>query len=91
MLIEEGVEGVEVECGVLGNRDPIASVVDEIVAHADWYDYWAKYDDGGSRARHPGVHRAGRDERVRRLGVDSFVATRQGVAASTSSCARTGR
>ena len=47
VLIEEGVEGVEVECGVLGNGDPVASVVGEIVAHADWYDYSAKYDAGG--------------------------------------------
>ena len=47
VLIEEGVEGVEVECGVLGNRDPVASVVGEIVAHAEWYDYSAKYDEGG--------------------------------------------
>ena len=47
VLIEEGIDGVEVECGVLGNRHPIASVVGEIVAHADWYDYAAKYDEGG--------------------------------------------
>ncbi|HYI75552.1 MAG TPA: D-alanine--D-alanine ligase family protein, partial [Gaiellaceae bacterium] len=47
VLIEEGVDGIEVECGVLGNRDPVASVVGEIVAHADWYDFSAKYDEGG--------------------------------------------
>ena len=28
---------------MLGNREPIASVVGEIVAHADWYDFEAKY------------------------------------------------
>jgi D-alanine-D-alanine ligase len=39
VLVEEFVAGVEVECGVLGNREPIASVVGEIVAHADWYDF----------------------------------------------------
>jgi D-alanine-D-alanine ligase len=38
ILIEEFVRGIEVECGVLGNRDPIASVPGEIVAHAEWYD-----------------------------------------------------
>ena len=47
VLVEEGVPGIEVECGVLGNRDPIASVVGEIVAHAEWYDFSAKYDEGG--------------------------------------------
>ncbi len=39
VLIEELVDGVEVECGVLGNRDPVASEVGEIVAHAEWYDW----------------------------------------------------
>src|SRR4029077_20444873 len=47
VLVEEGIPGIEVECGVLGNRDPIASVVGEIVAHGEWYDFSAKYDEGG--------------------------------------------
>ncbi len=75
VLIEEGVSGVEVECGVLGNRDPIASVVGEIVAHADWYDYSAKYDEGGMDLVIPARISPEADERVRELAVDSFVAT----------------
>ena len=75
VLIEEGVPGVEVECGVLGNRDPIASVVGEIVAHAEWYDYSAKYDEGGMELVIPARIPAEADERVRELAVDSFVAT----------------
>ncbi len=75
VLIEEGVEGVEVECGVLGNRDPVASVVGEIVAHADWYDYSAKYDAGGMDLVVPARISAGADARVRELAVESFVAT----------------
>jgi D-alanine-D-alanine ligase len=75
VLIEEGVDGVEVECGVLGNRDPMASVVGEIVAHADWYDYSAKYDDGGMDLVIPARISPEADERVRRLAVESFVAT----------------
>ena len=53
ILIEEFVDGIEVEVGVLGNRTPPpqASLPGEIVAHgftdADWYDWSAKYDDGG--------------------------------------------
>ena len=66
MLIEEGVQGVEVECGVLGNRDPIASVVGEIVAHAEWYDYSAKYDEGGMELVIPARISPEADERVRR-------------------------
>jgi D-alanine-D-alanine ligase len=75
VLIEEFVEGTEVECGVLGNRDPVASVVGEIVAHAEWYDYSAKYDDGGMDLVIPARISAEAREEVRRLAVQSFVAT----------------
>ena len=75
VLIEEGVPGVEVECGVLGNRDPIASVVGEIVAHAEWYDYSAKYDQGGMDLVVPARISPEADARVRELAVESFVAT----------------
>jgi len=75
VLIEEGVPGVEVECGVLGNREPVASVVGEIVAHADWYDYSAKYDEGGMDLVIPARISSQAGERVRELAVESFVAT----------------
>jgi D-alanine-D-alanine ligase len=75
VLVEEGVDGVEVECGVLGNREPIASVVGEIVAHADWYDHAAKYDEGGMDLVVPARIPAESDARVRELAVESFVAT----------------
>jgi D-alanine-D-alanine ligase len=48
VLVEEMVEGTELECGVLGNRELAASAVAEIRPNADWYDYSAKYDEGGS-------------------------------------------
>lgn len=75
VLIEEGIDGVEVECGVLGNRDPIASVVGEIVAHADWYDYTAKYEEGGMDLVVPARISGESDARARELAVESFVAT----------------
>ncbi|MFA9381393.1 MAG: D-alanine--D-alanine ligase, partial [Acetanaerobacterium sp.] len=43
VLIEEAVTGKEVECAVLGNEDPLASVVGEIAPKAEFYDYNAKY------------------------------------------------
>jgi D-alanine-D-alanine ligase len=75
VLVEEFQPGVEVECGVLGNRDPVASVVGEIVAHADWYDFDAKYADGGMDLVVPARLDEETTERVRTLAVDSFVAT----------------
>jgi D-alanine-D-alanine ligase len=47
VIIEAHCAGREVECSVLGNEEPETSLPGEIVAHADWYDYEAKYSDGG--------------------------------------------
>src|SRR5215212_8815113 len=47
VLVEEFVDGIEVEVGVLGNREPTASLPGEIVVTGnEWYDYEAKYADG---------------------------------------------
>jgi D-alanine-D-alanine ligase len=45
ILIEEFIEGREIECSVLGNDDPIASVPGEIIPQHDFYSYEAKYID----------------------------------------------
>ena len=66
---------MEVEVGVLGNREPIASVVGEIVANADWYDFEAKYAEGGMELIVPARLPADVLEGVQRLAVESFVAT----------------
>jgi D-alanine-D-alanine ligase len=75
VLIEEFVDGVEVECGVLGNDRPIASIPGEIVAHADWYDFGAKYDEGGMELVIPPRLREEAVDRVQELSVRAFVAT----------------
>jgi len=75
VLIEEFVPGVEVECSVLGNREPIVSEVGEIVAHAEWYDYAAKYDEGGMDLVIPASVPPEARLRVQELAVESFVAT----------------
>lgn len=43
ILIEETIVGQEVECAVLGNDDPIASICGEIAPANEFYDYEAKY------------------------------------------------
>jgi D-alanine-D-alanine ligase len=79
VLIEEFVPGVEVEVGVLGNKEPIASLPGEIVAHGfsgvDWYDYSAKYDEGGMDLIVPPRIPEEKSERVQQLAVEAFVAT----------------
>jgi D-alanine-D-alanine ligase len=78
VLVEEFVAGVEVECGVLGNDAPIASLPGEIVSHgfdgADWYDYSAKYDAGGMDLIVPPRLPQETIERVQELAVSAFVA-----------------
>jgi len=49
VLIEEFIDGREVECAVLGNDSPIASTVGEILPSNEFYDYNAKYIDGSSK------------------------------------------
>jgi len=79
VLVEAAATGIEVECGVLGNRTPIASLPGEIVAHGlageDWYDYSAKYDDGGMDLIVPPRIAEELVHRVQEVSVGAFVAT----------------
>jgi D-alanine-D-alanine ligase len=75
VLIEEYVSGVEVECGVLGNERPIASLPGEIVPGSDWYDYSAKYDEGGMELIVPPRLPEDQVRRVQDVSVQAFVAT----------------
>jgi D-alanine-D-alanine ligase len=53
VIVEASSPGREVECSVLGNDDPEASLPGEIVAHGAWYDFEAKYTEGGMELRVP--------------------------------------
>jgi D-alanine-D-alanine ligase len=75
VLVEEFVSGVEVECSVLGNQEPVASLPGEIVANADWYDYSAKYDEGGMELIVPPRVSQEAIERVQEVSVQAFRAT----------------
>ncbi len=54
IIIEEGIHGREIECSVLGNDQPSASLPGEIIVQRDFYSYDAKYlDDKGARLEIP--------------------------------------
>ncbi len=78
VLVEEFVQGMEIEVAVLGNLpDPQASLPGQVVSHfADWYDYSSKYDEGGSELviPPPGLTEE-QCEQARRAAVQAFVAT----------------
>jgi D-alanine-D-alanine ligase len=46
VIVEGGVDAREFECSVLGNDEPMVSVVGEIVPRNEWYDYDSKYTEG---------------------------------------------
>ena len=76
ILLEEFVAGVEVECSVLGNEEPIASIPGEIVPlSSDWYDFSAKYDEGGMELVVPPRLDERTIARVQELAVAAFVAS----------------
>lgn len=52
-LVERRAMGREVEVGLLGNTDPHASPLGEILHDSDWYDHEAKYQPGGMRLQVP--------------------------------------
>ena len=76
VLIEEFVEGIEVEVGVLGNREPVASLPGQIVPLGhEWYDYSSKYDEGGMDLIIPPELPADVIEQVQRVAVEAFRVT----------------
>ena len=73
VLVEEAITGREIECSVLGNADPIASVPGEIVPHHELYSYEAKdLDENGAALEVPARLDAGAVERIQRLAVRAF-------------------
>jgi len=71
-IVEASSAGLEVECSVLGNGDPLASEPGEIVIDAEWYDYEAKYTPGGMELVVPARLASAVRERVRSLAVETF-------------------
>ncbi len=75
IVVEAAVpEAREIECAVLGNDDPEASVPGEIIPSREFYDYEAKYLDDGSVARIPAPLAPAQTADVRRLAIAAFKA-----------------
>jgi D-alanine-D-alanine ligase len=77
-IVEAASAGLEVECSVLGNGEPVASQPGEILlgaGEAGWYDYEAKYTPGGMELIVPARIPEHVRERVRELAVRTFAAS----------------
>jgi D-alanine-D-alanine ligase len=79
IVVEQGVGGKrrkarELECSVLGNDDPKASVVGEVVPCKEFYDYDAKYLEEGSELIIPAKLTRAQTKQVQEMAVRAFVA-----------------
>ncbi len=75
VLIEAFIDGREIECAVLGNEFPKASVLGEIVPSHDFYSYDAKYlDDKGAALMIPAPLDEALTARIRKIAVQAFQA-----------------
>jgi D-alanine-D-alanine ligase len=73
VIVERMARGIEVECSVMGNGEPIASQPGQIVlTEADWYDYEAKYTPGGMELVCPAPLEPEVLERVRELAIQVY-------------------
>ena len=73
LIFEESITGRELECSVLGNENPIASVPGEVKAQHEFYDYDAKYiDDKGALLQIPADVSPTIVKRIQELAIDTF-------------------
>ena len=74
IIVEPAIDGREIECAVLGNDQPEASVPGEVIPGGEFYDYQAKYIDDTSELVIPAALSAEQTSEVQRLAVAAFEA-----------------
>jgi D-alanine-D-alanine ligase len=74
ILVEDGIAGRELECSVLGNDEPKASLPGEIFPNREFYDYSDKYIDGKTKFGIPAKLPASIIKKIQRLSVEAFKA-----------------
>ncbi len=74
VLVEENIDGHEVECAVLGNSDPKAATVGEIIPEVEFYDFDAKYVSNATKLQIPAELPEEIIEKIREYSVRAFKA-----------------
>lgn len=74
IVVEAGVNAREVECAVLGNDNPKASVIGEITFDSDFYDYETKYTEGAAQLHIPANLPPEICDRIKTMAVEAFIA-----------------
>lgn len=75
VMIEEAIDCREIECAVLGNENPVGSVLGEIIPRHEFYSYEAKYiDPNGAALNIPAQINKALSEKIRRIAVEGYMA-----------------
>lgn len=72
ILVEEGIQGREIECSVLGNEKPKASLPGEVIPHREFYDYQDKYKDGKTMFGIPAELSPEITQEIQRISIEAF-------------------
>lgn len=73
VIIEQGIPNArEIECSILGNEEPKASILGEIISSNEFYDYGAKYVNGKSKEQIPAKLPKNTAKEIRNLAIKSF-------------------
>ena len=74
VIVEEKITGREIECAVMGNETPSASVIGEILPKTEWYTFENKYiDDDGAGLEIPAKLTVEESERARSLAIETYI------------------
>ena len=73
-VLEEFIDGFEVECAVMGNDEPVAGEVGQILAAAEFYDFDAKYNNPQSETVIPANIPVEKREEVKHLAIKAYKA-----------------
>ncbi len=73
-VLEQFIDGAEVECAVLGNNEPVAAEVGQIIAGAEFYDFDAKYNNPSSELHIPALISEEKRDEVRALALKAYKA-----------------
>lgn len=74
VLVEENIEGHEVECAVLGNKDIKAGEVGEIIPVVEFYDFDAKYTSGATKLQIPADILSEKRDKIKEYAIRAFKA-----------------
>ncbi|MBS3819372.1 D-alanine--D-alanine ligase [bacterium] len=74
VIVEEGIQGREIECSVLGNDHPRASLPGEIIPHREFYDYKDKYVEGKTSFGIPAQLPDSIVEEIQRIAIEAYKA-----------------